>query len=221
MEEQIISNISSTMDALSEITGFSLVFLIATVFSGFQKSDKIEILGFEIRTQIATVVLFGILCGLTFNLTRLLSIVSYLLSQLDASPRIEEAIIILQTHPWVFNPFSQTSGSLSFLLDNLGLSLLIVAWWLGFHTGFFISRDARLNLSISVTSWILSLFYFGLGLAALMLTIGLINEINPETKWIKISGLFLFTPIGALGLRRIFQELHRLSTQVADAPIES
>ncbi|MEM6716893.1 MAG: hypothetical protein AAF622_17650, partial [Cyanobacteria bacterium P01_C01_bin.147] len=181
----------------------------------------IEILGFEIRTQIATVVLFGILCGLTFNLTRLLSIVSYLLSQLDASPRIEEAIIILQTHPWVFNPFSQTSGSLSFLLDNLGLSLLIVAWWLGFHTGFFISRDARLSLSISVTSWILSLFYFGLGLAALMLTIGLINEINPETKWIKISGLFLFTPIGALGLRRIFQELHRLSTQVADAPIES
>lgn len=202
------------MDALSEITGFSLVFLVATVFSGFQSSEKIEILGFEVRTRVATIVLFGILCGLIFNLTRLLLIISHLLSQLDGSQNRGQAIIILQTHSWVFNPFAQTSGTWSFLLDNLGLALLLLIWWLGFHTGYFLLKGTNLSLSTSVSSWILSLFYLVFGLNAMIIIMNLVKEINPETVWIKFCCLFLSIPIGAFGLRKVLDDLHRLSNEV-------
>lgn len=202
------------MDALSGITGFCLTFLAATAFSELQGTEKIQVLGLEIRTRVATIVLFGILCGLIFNLVRLLSILSYLISQLDASQNMEKAILILHTHRWVFNPFAQTSGSFTFLIDNFGFALLLVVWWLGFHIAYLVLKHS--NSSSLIAVWTLFLFYLLFGLIAMIFIMFLIKQINPETMLIKFSLLVLFIPIGAFGIGKILKNLLEISNECSE-----
>ncbi|MCC7190418.1 MAG: hypothetical protein IT312_16900 [Anaerolineales bacterium] len=200
MDELFLAAISSTLDALDKTTSWAVVALLATAISGIQRDKKIKVGDFEISSKYAGVVTFAILCGLNFEILRLLQNLSFLLSNVGS--KLENAKIIITTHSWIFNPFAQTSGILSPFTDNLGLALLLLIWWLGYHTGFFLHQTTQR----AWTGYLLSAIYLVLGLVSMILIISLIAQINEGTAIVKQVLLFIAIPIGAFGLRVFFPE---------------
>lgn len=219
MEEQILSSISSTTNALEKTTSYFLLFLVTTTLSGVKKSEKIKILGFEVRRNVSTIVLYGTLCGLMFSLIRLLLNISYLLSQLENSQNIEKAILLLQTHPWVLNPFSQTSGSLAFLFDHLGCSFLLTMSYFGSALGsFFILKIKKFKASTLITTGVLVALYTTLLIIEQRLLISLIKEVAPETAVIKIVSGLLFAAISIIALLPALNKIFNLSNDTNCSP---
>ncbi len=199
MEDQILPAISATLDALDKATLWAFVALLATAVSGFQQDKKIKIGGFEIDSKYASNVTFAILCGISFVTLRLLQNLVFFFNMADS--KTEQAKFLVNAHPWVFNPFAETSGVLSYVTDNLGLALLLLLWWLGFHTGFYLHRGTK-------QVWIgnlLSVIYVVLGLTSMVLIMLFMSKVNRETFLIKQILLFVAMPIGAFGLRVFFR----------------
>jgi hypothetical protein len=199
MDEQILPAISATLDALDKATLWAFVALLATAISGFQRDKKIKIGGFEIDSKYASNVTFAILCSINFVTLRLLQNLVFLFDV--AGTKAEQAKFLTNIHPWVFNPFAETSGFLSYVTDNLGLALLLLLWWFGFHTGFFLHRNTK-------QAWIsnlLSIIYLLLGLTSMVLIMAFMAKVNSETVIIKEILLFVAIPIGAFGLRVFFR----------------
>ena len=200
MEDQILPAISATLDSLDKTTSWAFVALLATAISGFQRDKKINIGGLEIDSKHASNVTFAILCGINFITLRLLQNLVFLFDVVGS--KMEQARFLVNAHPWAFNPFSETSGFLSYITDNLGLALLLLLWWLGFHTGFFLHRGTK-------QAWIsnlLSVIYLVLGLTSMVLIMLLMAKVNSETIIIKQILLFVAIPIGAFGLRAFFRK---------------
>jgi hypothetical protein len=200
MDDQILSAISATLDALDKATSWAFIALLATAISGFQRDKKIKIGGLEIDSKYASNVTFAILCGINFITIRLLQNLIFLFDV--AGSKTEQAKFLINIHPWVFNPFAETSGFLSYITDNLGLALLLLLWWLGFHTGFFLHRGAN-------KAWIgnlLSILYLILGLTSMVLIMLFMAKVNSDTFLIKQILLFVAIPIGAFGLRAFFMK---------------
>lgn len=198
MDELFLAAISATLDSLDKATSWAFVALVATAISGSQGDKKIKIGEIEISSQYAGTVTFAILCGLNFQVLRLLQNLSFLFSNVGL--KTENARVIITTHSWILNPFAQTSGVLSPFTDNLGLALLLLLWWLGFHTGFFLHRNTK-------RAWIenlLTIIYLVFGLISMVLIMTLMTKINNDTAIIKQILLFIAIPIGAFGLRVFF-----------------
>lgn len=198
MDEQILPAISATLDALDKATSWAFVALLATAVSGFQRDKKIKIGGLEIDGKYASNVTFAILCSINFITLRLLQNLVFLFDV--AGMKMEQAKFLINTHPWFFNPFAETSGFLSYVTDNLGLALLLLLWWLGFHTGFFLPRNTK-------QTWVnnlLSMIYLVLGLTSMVFIMVFMAKVNSETIIIKQILLFVAIPIGAFGLRVFF-----------------
>lgn len=198
MDELFLAAISSTLDALDKTTSWAVVALVATAFSGIQRDKKIKVGDFEISSKYAGVVTFAILCGLNFEILRLLQNLSFLLDNVGS--KLENAKIIITTHSWILNPFAQTSGILGLFTDNLGLALLLLIWWLGFHTGFFLHQTTK-QIWIG---YLLSSIYLVLGLVSMIMIMSLVAQVNNDTAIIKQVLLFIAIPIGAFGLRVFF-----------------
>lgn len=141
MDEQILPAISATLDALDKATSWAFVALLATAISGFQRDKQTKIGGIEIDGKYASIVTFAILCSINFVTLRLLQNLVFLIGV--AGSTTEQAKFLINTHPWVLNPFAETSGFFSYVTDNLGLAWLLLLWWLGFHTGFFLPRNTK------------------------------------------------------------------------------
>lgn len=200
MDEQILPAIEATLDALDKATSWAFVALLATAISGFQRDKKIKIGGFEIEGKYAGNVTFAILCSINFITLRLLQNLIFLFDV--AGTKAEQAKFLINIHPWVFNPFAETSGFLSYITDNLGIALLLLLWWLGFHTGFYLHRDSK-------QAWVsnlLSTIYLVLGLTSMVLIMLFMAKVNSETIIIKQILLFVAIPIGAFGLRVFFRK---------------
>lgn len=198
MDEQILPAVSATLDALDKATSWAFVALLATAISGFQRDKKIKIGGFEIEGKYASNVTFAILCSINFVTLRLLQNLFFLFDV--AGTKAEQAKFLINIHPWIFNPFAETSSFLSYVTDNLGLALLLLLWWLGFHTGFFLHRDTK-HAWVSI---LLSVIYLVLGLTSMVLIMLFMIKVNGQTIIIKQVLLFIFIPIGAFGLRVFF-----------------
>jgi hypothetical protein len=199
MDDQILPAISATLAALDKATSWAFVALLATAISGLQQDKKIKIGGFEIDGKYASNVTFAILCGINFITLRLLQNLVFFFDV--AGSKTEQAKFLINSNPWVFNPFAETSGFLSYVTDNLGLALLLLLWWLGFHTGFFLHRGAK---QVWISN-ILSIIYLLLGLTSMVLIMMFMAKVNSGTAIIKIALLFIAIPFGAGGLRVLFR----------------
>ena len=202
MEDQYLSIISSTLDKLDKATSWALVALVAAALSSLQRQKRINIAGFEIDKEYAGGVMFVILCGLNFQSMRLLQNLRYLYDQTSLQA---EATLLVRTHPWFFNPFSETTGLFSQIADNIGFALLLLLWWLGFHTGFFLLRGmgGRWNI-IGIA---LSQVYLILGLISIALISPLMREINTTTWFVKHALFIAVIPVGAFGIGSIFRRI--------------
>lgn len=210
IEKQLMSNLSSTLDALEKTISWAFLALVATILSAMQTKDKIIKLGtFDISREYAGGAMFATLCILCFQAIRLFQNLAY---SLDLTGNMEQATFVLRTHTWIFNPFSETSGYFSFLTNNLGLALLLLLWWLGFHTGFYLLRGT--NKTWKGIGTTLSIIYLIFGLVNLYLIIILINRINVQTSFIKVNLLLGAIPIGAIGVGFLFNKVQsRITSQ--------
>jgi len=142
MEDKVLEMISATMTSLKETTSFAILTVVAIAISKTQKEEKVKIGSLEIIKEYAGIMLFATLCSLIFQTLRLFNNLIALRSQLSPST-LDKADFIIRANPWMFNPFSETNTSLSFLSDNLGFGFLLIIWWLGFHTGFSLLEQSK------------------------------------------------------------------------------
>nr|WP_281721321.1 hypothetical protein [Nitrosomonas nitrosa] len=212
MDDTVLSSISSILDKLDGVTSLALVVLVAVMLATVQKDEKIKIASVEVAKEYAGVSLFALLCGLIFHGLRLLQNLNALFAQISSSTSaFDQAIISIRYHSWFFNPFAETSGNISFLTDNIGYSLLLLLWWLGFHTGFFLLRDTTRTWRVIGIAFFFTYLIFGL--LSMMQIASLIEIVNDDTKIAKQIILLFMIPVGSLGVRLLMNRLDREITQ--------
>lgn len=210
MDDKILRMISANMTSLKEVTSFAIVTMVAIAISKAQKEDKVKIGSLEIVKDYAGVILFATLCSLIFQTLRLFNNLIFLRTQVS-SANLDKADFIIRANTWIFNPFAQTDTPLSFLTDNLGFSLLLIIWWLGFHTGFsLLESSTRLWILIGR---LLSLIYLLFGLIIMILISQLIFEVNAQI-FIKHLVMFLSIPIGAFGINQIYKQIEKMQMRI-------
>lgn len=201
MEDLVLSAIGDTLKALNKTTTWSFVFLLATAASALQRGQKIKFGDFEIDTNYAGTLTFALLCGINFEILRLLQNLSFLFSR--TGTKIDQAIMFIRTYPWMLNPFTETSGGYGLFTDNFGFALLLMLWWFGFHTGMFLNQDSK-SISIGL---ILSMVYLAFGILSMLKIFSLLSLVNDDTLLIKQGILIVAIPLGAYGLRKIFYSI--------------
>lgn len=205
LENQLVSGLASDLKSLESIATWSFVALGAAVISAVQGETKVKVGSFEIGRQHAGVVVFAVLCGLTFQAMRLLQNLAYALSQITINA--EQAKLIIRTNPWLLNPFSETSGIISPFTDNWGYALLLILWWFGFHTGIFLLQGASTYLKR--IGYLLMGLYLLFGLISMFIISRLIAQVNVETGVIKQIILFGAIPVGAFGIGYMFRQFNK------------
>lgn len=201
MDEKIIELITTNLDSIKEITSFAILTTIAIAISKLEKDEKIEIGDIEIPKNYAGAILFATLCCLIFQLFRLFNSLIYLRTKISGAS-LNTADFVIRSNPWIFNPFAETDTSLSLLSDNLGFGLLLIIWWLGFHTSSsLLESSSRIWL---LTGRLLSLVYLTFGLVTMILISQLISEINTQIV-VKHLILILSIPIGKFGIHQIYK----------------
>ena len=209
IENQLVSSVSPTLNSLESVVTWGFIALLAAAISGIQNEQKIKLGSFELEKQYAGVAILVALCGLEFQAMRLFQNLAYVLSQVVANS--EQAKLALRTHPWFFNPFSENSGFISAFTDNLGFALLLILWWFGFHTSFFMLRGA--SLTARRIGIVLSLLYLLFGLVSTYMISTLIAQVNVETSLLKQIMLYSAIPIGAFGFGYLFKRMQNKSLQ--------
>lgn len=145
MEEIILKNIEGTLDALDKASIWILVTVLVSLVSATSTDRKIKIGEIEIERRISGIAVFVVLCGLNFYSLKLYNNLYSLYYDLMALPfhnaenkkeAIQKAYLTMRQNPWVFNPFSETHTLQSALLDNLGIAMNILLWWLGLTLAF-------------------------------------------------------------------------------------
>ena len=173
MEELLLKIIENTLDSLDKLTIWLFSSFIVVLISLFSSKDELSFGAFTIKKKYAGAILYLMLCGLTFDVFKLLNNLSDTYDRLlwqslnsetpqKAIEAVEKAKLILHTHTWVFNPFAQTGSLFSGIVDNIGYPMLITIWWFG---------NALAQSTLSTHNILLRLF--GLICAGLYLLLGL------------------------------------------------
>lgn len=144
MEETIIKNIEATLDSLEKVSVWIFLAILISLVSTSASDNKIKIGDFEIDRRYSGISIFILLCALNFYSLKLynnlysqyydLQYINY--DSINAKTEtLNKMLSVLRGHNWIFNPFSETKTLNSKLLDNLGIALNIVLWWLGYLLG--------------------------------------------------------------------------------------
>lgn len=151
MEEVFIKNIENTLDSLDKTSLWIFFSIIVTLISTSAKDPKIKIGDFEVDRKYSGLAIYLILCGLNFYTLKLLNNFYSQYFELqnfefkdfkDATDTMGTFYSLVRGHNWLFNPFSETLNS--GILDNLGIALNIILWWLGYSLAV---RETTRNLS--------------------------------------------------------------------------
>ena len=129
MDSKYIDLIKDNLGALDKATIWIFVILIVLCISLFSEKPDIEIDKIKIKKEFSGLILYATLCCINFQILHSLQNLNYLYHKLALK---DEAIAILNSHVWLFNPFMKSSEPLNLITDYIGLPLLIVMWWIGF-----------------------------------------------------------------------------------------
>ncbi len=198
MEKIFSENIVSGLDQLEKTSIWIFITLIVILISSFQNENDIEIGKIKLSRKKSGMILYFVLCALNLQMLKVFQGIFHSFNSLENK---EEIIVKMQTHHWVFNPFSMTKGIIGYITDNIGLICLIVLWWLGLSlSSVEVLRDEESNNTkmliptLFFTYLILGLFSLIL-IQDLMLKIGG-YEIRIISQFIGILiGVFLFYTI--------------------------
>ena len=172
----------------------------------YTKEQSIEIAKIVIPKDTAGVVIFGTLCALNFKVLYLLQRIALALRLL--APRLDVPRLKIRLHPWIFNPFAETDQGLGLLTDNAGYSLLLLQWWFGFHTGWYLAlhEPTTKSLFLQASTFTLAAIYLALGLLTMLVISDLMTTICQRQRSItvKLAITLLAIPIGAFGIRYLF-----------------
>lgn len=182
------------MDSLESATIWIFVTLLIVVLASFRKNDDLEFVSFKIPRKYAGPILYSMMIGLNFQVLKLFHNVNSIVQELKLNYSKETFIAgktLINSHPWVFNPFSEFSTETSILFDNLGYALLIVLWWLGNAAAYkLMFRESK------------TIKLIGIGLASIYLILGLSSMwiIQTTTVVVTESPLKVIMPLIGIGL---------------------
>lgn len=165
MEQEIIKGIENTLTQLDKSTTWIFITLMVVLFSSFQETDEFEIGKFKIKKANSSLIFYIILCALNFQILKYLQNLSSLIESIEITEVLK---LKIQTHTWIFNPFASSNGTLSYLLDYIGLPMLIIMWWIGFTLA---NKESVQTVNKSARRLIIFLFftYLVFGLLSLIL----------------------------------------------------
>ena len=165
MEQEIVKGIENTLTQLDKSTTWIFITLMVVLFSSFQESDEFEIGKFKIKKTNSSLIFYLILCALNFQILKYLQNLSSLIELAEFNEILK---LKIQTHTWILNPFASSNGTLSYLLDYIGLPMLIIMWWTGFAIA---NKESIETKNKSTRRLIIFLFftYLVLGLLSLIL----------------------------------------------------
>lgn len=196
MENILIDILKKSLDSLDKYTIWIFATLIAISLSLLQREDKFKVGTLEIEKRSGGILLYLLLCSLNYLVLKQLQNIEHIYNQLKTSKKL---LLTLQLHPWIFNPFSKTSGVIGNITDHIGYPFLIIIWWIGFALAQRLIQYS--DNKIKLISVIFFVIYLLLGLLSLMIVLNLIGQIEPNSPKIIIQyfgigiGLLLFTII--------------------------
>lgn len=188
MDDNYLKYIENSLEQLNKVTSWIFVTLIVMILSN-SKSDEYEFGSIKIKKGQSPLIFYIILCGLNFQILKLLQILSSSFYHLQNKP---DAIQNIQFDTWLFNPFSRTTGVIGLITDNIGLPLLIILWWLGFAL---VNKEisiSKYNRKLSILIMVLFCLYLLFGLFSLLLIQDLLLKIGGNTDKLvsQLIGIF-------------------------------
>lgn len=129
MDEIYISRVEKCLDQLDKASIWIFLAMILLIISSLSNTDEYSVGSIKIKKNKSGLFLYLVLCVLNFQILRLLQILNF---SFDKIANKSEVIVKLKTHTWIFNPFLETNGLISYFIDNIGITLLIIIWWFGF-----------------------------------------------------------------------------------------
>lgn len=127
--EKYVDQIEKYLDSLSTTTNWIIGSLFVIIISnpGSAKT-KIKIFDLEIDAQNASLVMFCFIISLNFYILKLSSGILNLYTQLQQDKRAE-AVILMQTHQWICNPFCKTNDATNNIIESAGYAFFTMLWW--------------------------------------------------------------------------------------------
>ena len=193
---ELIDNIKKIIDSLDKTTSWGLVMLFATLTTALYTKKTITILGATVPKNISGIATFGILCCINFKIFHLLQNLKSSLMLLESDREV--AYMRIRLHTWTMNPFSETEGKFSLISDNFGYTLLILLWWLGAQTGFYLIQYEIADTKLIIIFIFFYFVYLSLGIISMILISELISIIcsNDLYKKIKLVLTLIGIPFG-------------------------
>jgi len=203
LEEQVLATIGSTLDTLYIISIGAMIAIIIAAFSALYRDKKIKIGTLEVEKKFAGTTILIFLCGVSFFI---FSLFQTLASALGKTGTItEKAVFIVNNHPWIMNPFRETTGPFGVITDHLGFALLLLGWWIGFYSAFLLLQHGKSKLDAFIV--ILCLIYLVFGILSMVQVSMIIRYVDVRTAILKQALLFGAIPIGAIGFGKIASDL--------------
>ena len=205
--KELIDSLKSTLDALQKTVNWALLAILATAAAAmYTSSNTVKLVNIEIPREITGVITFGLLCCVNFGALRHFQRLSFILRILH--PNVEQAHLRIRLHPWAINPFSESDseGYMGYVTDNLGYGLLLLQWWAGLHTGFYLVRAFAPSRTLQTVAACLAGLYLVLGLLSMYMISRLAHSVcrNPVSARIKTVVTLAAIPIGAFWIGQMF-----------------
>lgn len=196
------SPIYETLNGLQKATTWVSIALLAVAAAIIGSNDNIQIAGLKFPREAAGVVLIAMLCGVNFHVLRLLHFLSFHVAQITGD--IDNVKQVIRHHHWPLNPFSESAGPLSYVVDTAGYAVLLLLWWLGAHCGYALMTKSN-TPGLQAASMILNAFYLIFGLLSMLIIQRTMNKINSDRTLIMIKRVLfvVMIPVGAFGIGAI------------------
>ncbi|MEO1323637.1 MAG: hypothetical protein AAFV59_11585 [Pseudomonadota bacterium] len=161
-QEVLIDAIGSQLDALQSIISAAVVLALLSAWAGISKKPTVSVFSLEVTRSEAYLLL-----GWTFVFVNVAATLLFLrLADLIlniAPTHIDEALTVLATHSWVFNPYALFgTSSLAVIHSCFGYGALICIWWIGF-TCLAVLQGSKSEFPKSL----IAIVFLGVGLASM------------------------------------------------------
>ena len=158
-DKSSIELIGGNLDALQSSATWIFVTLFILFLANI-KDGELQISSFRIRAEYGGVALYGILCGLNFQVLHLLQNISDIL---ETIPDTKSVISLLKLQPWILNPFIETTSFAGFFFDSIGSPASLFLWWIGFIIAQILFLKSKQKLSPGVIMMLSIYLIIGVG----------------------------------------------------------
>lgn len=131
-QDLMVAAIGNQLDALSSLISTTIGLALLAGWAGLQGSAKVSILSLSVKREHAFYLLGA--CFIVVNVSGIIYFLRLadMLALVD-NDHLVQALTVLGTNAWPYNPFAYFGPSTSSMLHSgFGFGLLIVVWWIGY-----------------------------------------------------------------------------------------